>query len=108
MAVPAKYTATGIDTYTVLEMATGTVTKAASADKMISLDGTQYDGNLLEQISAFKQISVGKDYGYIQVNGYLFIMDGTGIVPAMTSMPWLPLWQIPLPPPTILTKPTFC
>ena len=85
MAVPAKYTATGIDTYTVLEMATGTVTKAASADKMISLDGTQYDGNLLEQISAFKQISVGKDYGYIQVNGYLFIMDGTGIVPAMTQ-----------------------
>ncbi|MDY4171824.1 MAG: S-layer homology domain-containing protein, partial [Evtepia sp.] len=82
-AIPAQFTAQGEDIYTALGMQSATVTKAASKDLLISLDGTQYDGSLLEQITAFKQISVNKDYGYIEVNGYLFIMDGTGIVPAL-------------------------
>ena len=80
-AVPATYTAQGEDTYDVLTMANASVTRAANKDLLITLGDTQYDGGLLEQIESFKQISVGKDYGFIAVNGYLFIMDGTGIVP---------------------------
>ena len=80
-ATPAQYTAQGEDTYDVLTMANASVTRAANRDLLITLGDTQYDGNLLEQIDSFKQISVGKEYGFIAVNGYLFIMDGTGIVP---------------------------
>ena len=85
MAVPAKYTAENMDTYTVLEAQSASVTKAADLDNMITLGDTEYNGNLLSPLQSFKQISVGKEYSYIQVNGYLFIMDGTGIVPAATN-----------------------
>lgn len=89
MAVPATFTATGMDTYTVLEAQTASVTKAADLDNMITLGDTEYNGYLLVDRNGdhdtFKQISVGKEYSYIQVNGYLFIMDGTGIVPAATN-----------------------
>ena len=89
MATPAEYTAQGEDIYTVLDMANGTVTNASNRDKTISFDGTAYSGHMLvaqnEKLDPFKQISVGKDYGYIEVNGYLFIVDGTGIVPAASN-----------------------
>ena len=89
MAVPATFTATGMDTYTVLEAQSASVTKAADLDNMITLGDTEYNGYLLVDRNGdhdtFKQISVGKEYSYIQVNGYLFIMDGTGIVPAATN-----------------------
>ena len=85
MAVPAQYTAQGEDIYTVLDMQNATVTNAADKDSMITLGDTEYNGSMLEPLETFKQISVGKDYGYIEVNGYLFIMDGTGIVPAASN-----------------------
>lgn len=85
MAVPAQYTAQGEDIYTVLDMQNATVTNAADKDSMITLGDTEYNGSMLEPLKTFKQISVGKDYGYIEVNGYLFIMDGTGIVPAASN-----------------------
>ena len=85
MAVPATFTATGMDTYTVLTAQSAAVTNAADRDRMISLGGTEYNGTLLNPIQTFLQISVGKDYSYIEVNGYLFIMDGTGIVPAASN-----------------------
>lgn len=85
MAVPATFTATGMDTYTVLTAQSAAVTNAADRDRMISLGGTEYNGTLLSPLQTFLQISVGKDYSYIEVNGYLFIMDGTGIVPAASN-----------------------
>lgn len=89
MVVPATFTATGMDTYTVLDAQSASVTKAADLDNMITLGDTEYDGYMLVDRNGkhdtFKQISVGKEYSYIQVNGYLFIMDGTGIVPAATN-----------------------
>lgn len=85
MAVPATFTATGMDTYTVLTPQSATVTNAADKDRMITLGSTEYNGSMLEPLDTFKQISVGKDYSYIEVNGYLFIMDGTGIVPAASN-----------------------
>lgn len=85
MAVPATFTATGMDTYTVLTPQSATVTNAADKDSMITLGSTEYNGSMLEPLDTFKQISVGKDYSYIEVNGYLFIMDGTGIVPAASN-----------------------
>ena len=85
MAVPATFTATGMYTYTVLTPQSATVTNAADKDSMITLGSTEYNGSMLEPLDTFKQISVGKDYSYIEVNGYLFIMDGTGIVPAASN-----------------------
>ena len=89
MVVPATFTATGMDTYTVLDAQSASVTKAADLDNMITLGDTEYDGYMLVDRNGnhdtFKQISVGKEYSYIQVNGYLFIMDGTGIVPAASN-----------------------
>ena len=83
MATPAQYTAQRVDTYTVLDIQSDVAKKLQSEDMLITLGGTQYDGNLLEQIDAFKQISLNKEYSFVEVNGYLFIMDGTGIVPAV-------------------------
>ena len=84
-AVPACYTATGMDTYTVLTAQTGTVTKAAASDKVITFGDTQYEGALLSPLDSVKHISVGSSYSFIEVNGYLFIVEGAGIVPAATN-----------------------
>ena len=87
--VNGTFTAQGEDIYTVLDMANGTVTNASDSDQVIAFGGTEYDGHMLvaqrENLNPFEQISVGKDYGYIEVNGYLFIVDGTGIVPAASN-----------------------
>ena len=88
MAVPGEYTATGMDTYTVLSAQTGTVTKAANADRIVTIGNTEYDGNLLVGQTTFDSVnhlSVGSEYSYIEVNGYLFIVEGAGIVPAATN-----------------------
>ena len=87
--VNGTFTAQGEDIYTVLDMANGTVTDASDSDQVIAFGGTEYDGHMLvaqrDSLNPFEQISVGKDYGYIEVNGYLFIVDGTGIVPAASN-----------------------
>lgn len=82
-AIPAQFTAQGEDIYNVLDIKSAAATSLNTRDIMVTLGSTEYDGNLLEQIDAFKQISLNKAYGYVEVNGYLFIMDGTGIVPAI-------------------------
>ena len=83
MAVPAEYTATGVDTYTVLDIQSGVPTSLNTKDLMVTMGGTEYDGNLLEQVNQFRDISLGNTYSYVEVNDYLFVMDGTGLVPDM-------------------------
>ena len=83
MAVPAEYTATGVDTYTVLDIQSGVPTSLNTKDLMVTMGGTEYDGNLLEQVDQFRDISLGNTYSYVEVNDYLFVMDGTGLVPDM-------------------------
>ena len=83
MAVPAEYNATGIDTYTVLDIQSGVPTSLNTHDLMVTMGGTEYDGNLLEQVDQFRDISLGNTYSYVEVNDYLFVMDGIGMVPAM-------------------------
>ena len=80
MAVPARYTTTGIDTYTVLDIQSAAATSLNSADRMITLGSTEYDGTLLDWINPVSTISLGDTYAYVEVNGYLFIVDGAGIV----------------------------
>ena len=84
-AVPAEYTATGMDTYTVLTAQSAALTKGADKDYMLTLGNTEYDGSLLSPISAIDKLSLDKSYSYIEVNGYLFVVDGSGIVPAATD-----------------------
>ena len=83
MAVPAEYTATGVDTYTVLDIQSGVPTSLNTKDLMVTMGGTEYDGNLLEQVNQFRDISLGNTYSYVEVNDYLFVMDGIGLVPDM-------------------------
>ena len=59
MAVPAEYTATGVDTYTVLDIQSGVPTSLNTKDLMVTMGGTEYDGNLLEQVDQFRDISLG-------------------------------------------------
>ena len=81
MAVPAEFTATGIDTYTVLDIQSAAATSLNSADRMITLGSTEYDGTLLDWINPVSTISLGDTYAYVEVNGYLFIVDGNNIGP---------------------------
>ena len=85
MAVPAEYTATGIDTYTVLDIQSGVASSLNSADRMVTLGGTEYDGNLLDTVVPFESISLGDTYAYVEVNGYLFIVDGNNIGPVLSE-----------------------
>ena len=81
MGVPAQYTATGIDTYTVLDIQSAAATSLNSADRMITLGSTEYDGILLDWINPVSTISLGETYAFVEVNGYLFIVDGNNIGP---------------------------
>ncbi|MCI6989920.1 MAG: S-layer homology domain-containing protein [Clostridiales bacterium] len=81
MGVPAQYTATGIDTYTVLDIQSAAATSLNSADRMITLGNTEYDGTLLDWINPVSTISLGETYAFVEVNGYLFIVDGNSIAP---------------------------
>ena len=78
--VPAQYTAENMDTYTALDIKSGVVNSANTKDYMLTIDGTQYNGTLLDSLEKFADISTGKTYSYVEVNGYLFIVDGAGIV----------------------------
>ena len=85
MAVPAEFTATGIDTYTVLDIQSAAATSLNSADRMITLGNTEYDGTLLDWINPVSTISLGDTYAYVEVNGYLFIVDGNNIGPVLSE-----------------------
>ena len=72
MAVPAEYTATGIDTYTVLDIQSGVASSLNSADRMVTLGGTEYNGNLLDTVVPFESISLGDTYAYGPEVGSLY------------------------------------
>lgn len=83
MAVPNYFTAKNIDIYTDLDVQSATLTKLSSGDKTITLGDTTYDSALVEWIAAFQQLSVGKTYQFVEVNGYLFIVDGNPLEPEL-------------------------
>ena len=86
-AVPATFTAQGEDTYTALEIKTATPSALSRQDELITMNGTQYTGELLTDstlapatnIDVFADISLKHSYNYVEVNGYLFILDGAGV-----------------------------
>ncbi len=79
--VPAAYTAEDIDTYTVLDINSGVANSLNTNDSMITFGTTEYDGNLVNRINPVSTISLGETYGFVEVNGYLFIVDGNNIGP---------------------------
>ena len=81
MGTPAQYTATGIDTYTVLDIQSGVANSLNTADRMITLGDTEYNGTLLDWVNPVSSISLGETYAFVEVNGYLFIVDGNSIAP---------------------------
>ena len=84
MAVPATYTTQGEDYYAPLTIQSGVVKSLNTGDRMITMNGTQYDGNLLsawDRDILGREISLNNTYSYVEVNGYLFILDGAGMVP---------------------------
>ena len=86
-AVPATFTAQGEDSYTALEIKTATPSALSRQDELITMNGTQYTGELLTDstlapatnIDVFADISLKHSYNYVEVNGYLFILDGAGV-----------------------------
>ena len=80
MAIPARHTAEGLNTYIKLDVQSGVVSSLNTKDVMMTIDGTTYDGNLLENVKEFADISTGKTYNYVEVNDFLFMVDGAGIV----------------------------
>ena len=83
MAVPSQYTATGVDTYTVLDIQSGVANKLNSDDRMVTLGDTEYNGNLLDKVVPISSISLGDTYSYVEVNDYLFIVDGNNVGPVL-------------------------
>ena len=79
--VPAAYTAEDTDTYTVLDINSGVANSLNTNDSMITFGTTEYDGNLVNRINPVSTISLGETYGFVEVNGYLFIVDGNNIGP---------------------------
>ena len=85
MGTPAQYTATGIDTYTVLDIQSGVANSLNTKDQMITLGETEYNGTLLDWVTPVESISLGETYGFVEVNGYLFIVDGNSIAPVTSE-----------------------
>ena len=85
MGTPAQYTATGIDTYTVLDIQSGVANSLNTADRMITLGDTEYNGTLLDWVNPVSSISLGETYAFVEVNGYLFIVDGNSIAPVTSE-----------------------
>ena len=83
MVVPAEFTAQDIDTFTVLNIQSGVATSLSSRDEIITFDSTVYDGALVNVIVPISTISLQETYGFVEVNGYLFIVDGNNIGPVM-------------------------
>ena len=81
--VPAEFTAQNIDTFTVLNIQSGVATSLSSRDETITFDSTVYDGALVNVIVPISTISLQETYGFVEVNGYLFIVDGNNIGPVM-------------------------
>lgn len=83
MAVPDYFTAKHIDTYTDLDVQSGVANNMSTDDKVFTLDGVNYESVLLERIEGFQQLSAGKTYQFVEVNGYLFMVDGNPLEPEL-------------------------
>lgn len=79
-AIPSIYTAQGEDIYNVLEVKEGKASQLKKADLRVTFNGTVMDGALLtdgkDTIQAFRQLSAGETYTYVEVNTFLFHVDG--------------------------------
>ena len=81
--VPAANTAEHMDTYTALTVQNATPSSLNTKDQMVTLNGTEYDGTLLitqDGNNLGNEIDLTKSYDYVEVNGYLFMMDGAGLL----------------------------
>ena len=85
MAVPDYFTAKHIDTYTDLDVQSGVANNMSTDDKVFTLDGVNYESVLLERIEGFQQLSAGKTYQFVEVNGYLFMVDGNPLEPELSE-----------------------
>ncbi|MDY3992174.1 MAG: S-layer homology domain-containing protein [Evtepia sp.] len=82
---PAVFTAENIDIYEDLDLKSEIANSLSSKDLTVTLGKSTFDGNLLEQLDAFRQIALKKTYSYIEVNGYLFVVDGNALVPELSQ-----------------------
>lgn len=82
---PAVFTAENIDIYEDLDLKSEIANSLSSKDLTVTLGKSTFDGNLLEQLQAFRQIALKKTYSYIEVNGYLFVVDGNALVPELSQ-----------------------
>lgn len=82
---PGVFTAENIDIYEDLDLKSATANSLSGSDLTVTLGNATFDGNLLEQLDAFRQIALKKTYSYIEVNGYLFVVDGNALVPELSQ-----------------------
>ncbi len=82
---PGVFTAENIDIYEDLDLKSATANSLSGRDLTVTLGNATFDGNLLEQLQAFRQIALKKTYSYIEVNGYLFVVDGNALVPELSQ-----------------------
>lgn len=82
---PGVFTAENIDIYEDLDLKSATANSLSGRDLTVTLGNDTFDGNLLEQLDAFRQIALKKTYSYIEVNGYLFVVDGNALVPELSQ-----------------------
>ena len=84
-ATPAVFTAEGIDRYEDVAVQSAVANKLSAADLTVTLGDGTFDGSLLEQLDAFRQISLKKTYSFVEENGYLFVVDGNALVPELSQ-----------------------
>ncbi|MBR3752144.1 MAG: S-layer homology domain-containing protein [Ruminiclostridium sp.] len=84
-ATPAVFTAKGIDRYEDVAVQSAVANKLSAADLTVTLGDGTFDGSLLEQLDAFRQISLKKTYSFVEENGYLFVVDGNALVPELSQ-----------------------
>lgn len=82
---PGVFTAENIDIYEDLDLKSATANSLSGRDLTVTLGNDTFDGKLLEQLDAFRQIALKKTYSYIEVNGYLFVVDGNALVPELSQ-----------------------
>ena len=72
-----------MDTYTVLEIQSDVANSLNTADRLVTLGDTEYNGSLLDKVVPISSISLKDTYSFVEVNGYLFIVDGNNVGPVL-------------------------
>lgn len=82
MAVPSQYTATGVDTYTVLEIQSDSGQQPEHSRPAGDPGQTRSSKcSLLDKVVPISSISLKDTDSFVEVNGYLFIVDGNNVGP---------------------------